>query len=93
MSEEMPEFSLPLEKLLIYFIYRHTFESTDELDFSARVAFSYLSFAIIRAMCAAKKAESGKCTFADLCDFARRYSAEIEYSPENTETLISLMEG
>ncbi len=91
-SEEMPEFSLPLEKLLFYFVYRHTPEATDELDFAARVAFAYLAFTVIRALCAAKKVESGECTFADLCDFARRFSAEIEYSPENTYTLIEMME-
>jgi lysine-N-methylase len=91
-SEEMPEFSLPLEKLLFYFVYRHTPEATDELDFAARVAFAYLAFTVIRALCASKKAESGECTFADLCDFARRFSAEVEYSPENTHSLIELME-
>ena len=89
--EELAELALPLEKLLLYFVYRHTPEAQDEQDFAARTAFAYLGFAVIRALCAAKKAQSGKCTFEDLCDFARRYSAEIEYSPENTEALLSLL--
>ena len=92
MSAQIPELELPLEKLLLYFVYRHTPEATDELDLAARIAFAYLAFAVIRALCAAKKAESGECTFSDLCDLARRYSAEIEYSPENTSTLIRIME-
>ena len=92
MSAEMDEFALPFEQLLVYFVYRHTAEAEDGRDFAARVAFAYLSFTIIRALCAAKKAASGECTLADLCDFARRYSAEIEYSPENTYTLIDMME-
>jgi lysine-N-methylase len=92
-KSEMPELALPLEKLLLYFVYRHTAEAEDERDFAARIAFAYLSFIVIRALCAAKKASSGECTFEDLCDFARRYSAEIEYSPENTNTLIEIMEA
>lgn len=92
MSAEMAEFTLPFEQLLVYFVYRHTAEAEDGRDFAARVAFAYLSFKIIRALCAAKKAASGECTHADLCDFARRYSAEIEYSPENTHALIDMME-
>jgi hypothetical protein len=47
---------------------------------------------VIRTLCAAKKAQSGVCSFNDLCDFARRYSAEIEYSEENTAALINIME-
>jgi lysine-N-methylase len=93
MSAEMAELALPLEQLLVYFVYRHTPEAESERDFAARVAFAHLGFTVIRALCAAKKAESGKCTLADLCDFARRYSAEIEYSPENTYTLIEIMEA
>ena len=91
MSAEMPDLDLPLEKLLLYFIYRHTAAAEDERDFAARTSFAYLGFAVIRALCAAKKAQ-GCCTLGDLCDFARRYSAEIEYSPENTDALISMME-
>ena len=92
MSAEMAEFALPLEQLLVYFVYRHTADAEDGRDFAARVAFAHLSFTVIRALCAAKKAVSGECTLADLCDFARRYSAEIEYSPENTYALIDMME-
>ncbi|MBQ9746675.1 MAG: flagellin lysine-N-methylase [Clostridia bacterium] len=91
-NADMPEFERAFEKLLLYFIYRHTPEAADEQNFAARVCFAYLGFAVIRALCAAKKAKAGKCTFAELCDFARRYSAEIEYSIENTNTLIAIME-
>lgn len=93
MSEEMPELALPLEKLLLYFVYRHTPEAVDEADLAARIGFAYLGFSVIRALCAAKKAQSGACSPDDLCDLARRYSAEIEYSEENTYKLIKIMEG
>jgi lysine-N-methylase len=88
---ELAEFELPFEQLLVYFVYRHTPDAESPQDLAARVAFAYLAFTIIRAICAAKRAESGVCTLADLCDIARSYSAEIEYSPENTHTLIEIM--
>lgn len=89
---EISELDTAFEKLLIYFVYRHTAKAESEADFAARICFANLSFSVIRAMCAAKKAESGACTPTELCELARRYSAEIEYSEENTETLISIME-
>ncbi len=92
-SASLPEFERAFEKLLIYFIYRHTASAEDETDFDARVCFANLALTVIRALCAAKKAASGECSFADLCDFARRYSAEIEYSEENTEALIDIMQS
>ncbi len=90
-SAAAPELERAFEKLLIYFIYRHTASAADEADFAARVCFAYLGFTVIQGLCAAKKAASGECGFADLCDFARRYSAETEYSEENTAALIDMM--
>ena len=90
---DVSEHDTAFEKLLIYFVYRHTAEAADELDFAARICFAYLGFRVIRALCLAKKSSEGKCTFEDLCDFARRYSAEIEYSPENTAALLEIMEA
>ncbi len=80
----------PLEKLLLYFVYRHTASAEDEEEFSARVAFAYLSYLVVRAICIGKIKKDGKCSLADLCEFARAYSAEIEYSEENTEALIDI---
>ena len=89
---DVSEHDTAFENLLIYFIYRHTAGAFDDTELAARVCFAYLGFRVIRALCLAKKASSGECTFEDLCDFARRYSAEIEYSPENTGALIEIME-
>ena len=92
MTAEMQELSLPLEKLLICFVYRHASSAADERELSARISFAYLAFKVIRALCAAKKLAKGECSFEDLCDFARRYSAEIEYSPDNTQALLDIFE-
>ena len=81
----------PLENLIVYFVYRHVSAAPDKDDIACRAAFAYLGYRVISAMCAAKKKKDGKCDFADLCDFARAYSTEIEYSEENTELLLELM--
>jgi lysine-N-methylase len=89
---DVREYDTAFENLLIYFIYRHASTAADEADFAARISFAYLGFSIIRALCEAKKSSSGECSFEDLCDFARRYSAEIEYSPDNTQALLDIFE-
>jgi lysine-N-methylase len=89
---EVSEYDRAFENLLVYFIYRHTANAFDDTELAARVSLAYLGFRVIRALCMAKKSLTGECTFADLCEFARLYSAEIEYSEENTEALIEILE-
>ena len=91
-EDAMPEFDTAFENLMIYFIYRHLFAAFDGTDLAARISFAYLGFTVIKALCAAKKSLTGECSFADLCEFARLYSAEIEYSEENTEALIEMLQ-
>ena len=90
-EDSLTEFELPFEKLLTYFIYRHTADAMDEEDFASRVTFAYFGYLIIRLLCSAKKEIDGVCTFSDLADFARRFSSEIEYSEENTEILLEIL--
>ncbi len=76
------------ERLLTYFVYRHVSmaESPDHLR--ARLAFAILSVDIIRHLF-----ETGANPTLDiLVDLARRYSAEIEYSEDNTSELIFTFE-
>ena len=80
-----------LENLLIYFVYHHVSGATDIEDIPCRAAFAYLGYRVLSAMCAAKNKRDGNCDLADLCEYARAYSAEIEYSEENTELLLELM--
>ena len=90
-DEPLSEFEKPFEKLLLYFIYRHTSEAADSEDFSARVAFAYFGYYIIRLLCSVKKTKDGVCTLSDLAELARQYSSEIEYSVENTEALLDIL--
>lgn len=89
--EDVKHLEKPFEKLLLYFVYRHTANAENEADFCARVKFCYISCSVIRAMCIGKTKKDGKCDLADLCELARAYSAEIEYSEENTEALIDML--
>ena len=77
------DFDIPYEQLLAYFIYRHVSAAKDMADLRARLLLACLSVKIIRHICEAGGGE--------LCEVARLYSAEIEYSEENTEKLIEVL--
>lgn len=91
--EEAPsldgELTSAFKNLLSYFIYRHV-SAADEDSLSATAAFACLSVKIIEGICAAEIEKHGSCSFDFLCNTARLYSSEIEYSEENTQKLIEL---
>ena len=69
------------EQLLVYFLFRHMSAAADDIDFAARAAFAVLSTEIIAGITARSN--------ISLLEAARLYSAEIEYSEENTGELIA----
>ncbi len=75
-------------RLLTYFVYRHVSAAMDEYNLRARLGFAILSAEMIRFLFE-KQAEQ---SFEVLSDISRRYSAEIEYSEDNTEELICAFE-
>ena len=81
---------IPLKNLLHYFVYRHV-SAANEDNIAASCAFACLSATVIGAICNAEAKKSGNCSLEYLCNIARLYSAEIEYSEENTEKIISLL--
>ncbi len=85
-------FDIYYKRLLSYFVYRHVTVADCEENLRARLAFSILSVDIIKHLFETELVETANATFDKainlLVDFARRYSAEIEYSEENTEELI-----
>lgn len=84
---EVKGFDNAFEKLMLYFIYRHTPSATDVADFGARVLFAIASCYIIGGIFAASEDHS----IEYLCEIASLYSAEIEYSEENTATLVDIL--
>ena len=85
-NDEHPtgQFDRPFRRLLCYFVFRHM--SPDDL--SLGISFAVLSFEIIKRIFAGESIRD----FATLCDIARMYSSEIEYSDENLDALFSLCE-
>lgn len=80
-------FEAALTNICVYFLYRHLPGALEDDDIPGRVAFCVLSTRILANLCAAK---SG-CTIADLIEFARMYSAEIEYSEDNITALLDAL--
>ncbi len=71
------------EQLLFYFIYRHLADGLYDGMLRERIAFAVLSVHIIRSLCSV--------CGDDVCEIARMYSSEIEYSEENIEALLSFL--
>ncbi len=82
-------------RLLRYFVYRHVIAASSERNLRARLAFCLLSVEVIRSLFEADLTDEQKeeGVPAKLLDWARRYSAEIEYSDDNTDELIFAFES
>jgi len=80
------------ENLLVYFVNRHTPDAADEWDLDARIGFALLGYAVIRTVCEGEYRRRGELTTGDLVEIARMYSSEIEYSEDNTETVLGEIE-
>jgi len=82
------KFSIPFEQLACYFLFRHFTDALYDGRMAERVKFSLAGSFIIGALCGMK----GNPSIRDMEEFARRYSAEVEYSEENTEILLKAFE-
>ena len=77
------------EQLLVYMIYRHTADGLYDSTVADRVQFVILSCYMIFAVASA----CNKGDMQTLLDVARMYSAEIEYSDENIEKLLTVLKN
>ena len=73
------------EQLLVYFLYRHLPEGLYDGRFQERILFCVLSAKIICDI-------AERCVTYSLEEIASLYSAEIEYSEENTQNLLDFLE-
>ncbi|MBQ8604754.1 MAG: flagellin lysine-N-methylase [Oscillospiraceae bacterium] len=85
-------FDTAFEQLLIYLVFRHTTESLDDGCFTGRMLMVTASFYLIRYLCRAHRIDHGGVDMTALCEIARMFSAEIEYSTENTVALTEYFE-
>lgn len=87
-SRSADEYGKYYERLLTYFVYRHVSIADSSENLRARLAFAILSVRLIRSFLEEDQTQTPE----KLMDWARRYSAEIEYSEDNTAELIFAFE-
>ncbi len=78
------------EQLLHYFIYRQFSLSKEDGKLNERLVFSVESCLFISRICAFHKETYGDLTLEDIVEYARMYSAEMEYSEENVEKYLKV---
>ena len=83
------EWDRPFANLTAYFLYRHLPAALYGREAEQYAAFAVLSARMIRTLFAASPVQN----MATLVDLARMYSAEIEYSTENIDTLLDKISG
>ncbi len=84
------ELSIPLTRLLTYFIYRHLADGLEDDALGARAAFCVTSALIIAAIFKVHLENTGELSEEQIVDIVRMYSSEIEYSNENLDKLIDI---
>jgi hypothetical protein len=98
-AENLPalseEWDTALEQLLVYFLMRHRsgFLDGNIGVLSSRAAFAVISCRIIRRISAAVLHEKGNLNVEDIAEAARLYSSEYEYSEENMEKLLAVLDS
>ncbi len=93
LTMEEDKFTTAFEQLLVYLVFRHTTDSLDDGCLTGRILMVAYSFYLIRYLLMSHYVANGTATIDDLCEIARMFSAEIEYSTENTDTLIEYFEN
>ena len=84
---------IALENLAVTFSYRHLTKVLDGETLTSVLSFCFLCVRLICAIWHLHKMQNGALTLEDMADTVRLVSAEIEYSPENTDRLIALLDA
>ena len=79
------------EHLLVYFLYRHFLTAYEDGDVGSKVSFAVLSASIIYWLGALHWSQNGSFTLEDQVEYARQYSAEVEYSQDNLDALFTML--
>ena len=77
---------IPLEQLLVYLLYRHLPNALEDGDASGHLAYCVVIWRLLRHI-------FSRCqTMEGLVEAARLYSSEIEYSDENVDAIMALID-
>ena len=87
---QMPpaELDTAFEQFCVYMLYRHVPGALEDGDHVSRFKLAAYSTVMLMFICGAHARKRGSCTLADLIEYARMYSAEIEYSEDNIAALL-----
>lgn len=86
------KWDIPLEQLLCYFLYRHLSDGIEEESFAPRILFAVLGTCMVAALASVELEHSGCFSMEQLIEIVRLYSSEIEYSEENTQKLLEILQ-
>lgn len=86
------DLSVPAEQLAFTFVYRHFSKVLEGNSASAVISFCLLSVRLIGALWHSMARRFGGVRMEDMVEVARMYSAEIEYSTDNTDALLVVFE-
>lgn len=79
------------EQFIVYWLFRHFGEAVYDGDVISKIRLAVLSLRMIRAIDALYAAKHGPITKEQRAEHMRMYSAEIEYSQENLDTLYDIL--
>ena len=86
----LQSFEKYFSRLLVYFIYRHLGEGVNDGRIKERIRFGLICTYLIRILTAAQITQNPDFDFENFTELCRAFSAEIEYSNENIETILNL---
>lgn len=85
------ELQIPFEQLACYFLFRHLPDAIWDGETKKRVRLALAGCFLIGALCERYKEKHGSVQIEQMAEFARMYSAEVEYSEENISTLLHVL--
>ncbi len=85
---ELPELAAAYEQFAVYLLYRHLPGAMEDGDVEGRIGFCALNTRLLMAICHAHAVRHGACSLEACADYARMWSAEIEYDEENVNALL-----
>ncbi|MBE5776993.1 MAG: hypothetical protein E7326_05745 [Clostridiales bacterium] len=86
-------FDAPMEQLLVYLLYRHVPAALIDGDAEGKLGYAILICRLLSSILGCRMAMGEHVTPDALCDLARMYSGEIEYSDENLFALFDELAG
>lgn len=91
-SFDLSSFDICFEQLAVYLVYRHLSEAIYDERLKQRIKFVYLSLHFIQLIICAELKSKKSVNQERFIDICRMYSSEIEYSNENIESLLSVLD-